>query len=317
MTRTAQLFPRRLNVAVLVATLALASLVAIGLATNDRFGTLRNAFNVLEQASPLGLLALGQMLVILTGGIDMSVGAIVTATAVAVAALCGLYPEFAPLILVGTMVLGAGIGALNGAIINRSGVHPLIVTLGSSSIIGGIVLLYTMRPVGRVPIWLEDFAYGATGAMPNVGIVMLIAFAGVALVLRRTVTGHAVYAVGGNTAAAAAAGISVARVTVLAYAASGFLAALAGIYFAARTGTGDPRVGDAMTLASITPVVVGGTLLGGGVGTVTGTLLGVALVSVLGNVLNYMNVSTFVQWVVQGLVILVAVSIYVDRSRKL
>ncbi|PZU83289.1 MAG: ABC transporter permease [Shinella sp.] len=304
------------NPPLVVASLALVVLIAIGFFMNDRFATLRNLANLLEQSAPLGILALGQMLVVLVGGIDLSIGAIVTATAVLVAALCDIYPDYAPLILIGTAGFGAMLGALNGVIINRTGVHPLIVTLGTSSAINGGVLLYTMRPVGGVPVWLEDFAYGATVGIPNAAIVMFVAFAVTGIFLNRTALGYAFYAVGGNPAAARAAGLSVSRVTVLAYAASGFLAALAGIYFACRTGTGDPRVGEAMTLASITPVVVGGTALGGGVGTVFGTLIGASLVSVLGNVLNYMNVSTFAQWVVQGLVILAAVSIYVDRSRK-
>lgn len=300
-----------------IASMALVALIVTGLVMTERFGTFRNLTNLLEQSAPLGVLALGQMLVVLAGGIDLSVGAIVTACAVTVAALCDLYPELTPLILVGTVLLGAALGAINGEIINRTGVHPLIVTLGTSSAINGLVLLYTMRPMGGVPVWLEDFAYGATLGLPNVAIVMLVAFALVGFVLRRTATGHALYAVGGNAAAATAAGLSVSRITVLAYSASGFFAALAGIYFASRTGTGDPRVGDTMTLASITPVVVGGAVLGGGVGTALGTFIGAALVAVLGNVLNYMNVSTFAQWVVQGVVVLAAVSIYVDRNRKL
>jgi ribose transport system permease protein len=309
-------FRRVSNPPLLIASIALVALLATGFAMSERFGSFRNLSNVLEQSAPLGLLALGQMLVILAGGIDLSIGAIVTATAVAAAALCEVYPELAPLILVGVVLFGVALGALNGLLIIGTGVHPLIVTLGAASILNGCVLVFTMRPVGEIPLWLEDFAYGGAAGIPFAAIVMLAAFLVIALLLSRTSTGQAIYAVGGNIAAAAAAGISVSRITLLAYSASGFFAALAGVYFAARTGTGDPRVGDAMTLASITPVVVGGTLLGGGVGTVTGTLVGVALVAVLGNVLNYMNVSTFVQWVAQGLVILAAVSIYVDRSRK-
>ncbi|GLU30030.1 ABC transporter permease [Brucella sp. NBRC 12950] len=305
------------NPSLTIALLALAALIATGLTMSDRFGTFRNFANLLEQSAPLGILALGQMLVVLAGGIDLSIGAIVTASAVVIATFCKAYPELAPLIIVATLFLGILLGAINGFIINQTGVHPLIVTLGTSSAINGLVLLYTMRPVGSVPIWLEDFTYGATLGVPNVAIVMFVVFIAVAIFLRRTATGHAVYAVGGNDVAATAAGLSVKRITLLVYSASGFLAALAGVYFASRTGTGDPRVGDAMTLASITPVVVGGTVLGGGVGGVFGTFVGVALVSVLGNVLNYMNVSTFVQWVIQGIVILAAVSLYVDRNRKI
>lgn len=300
-----------------IALVALVVLIIIGLTMSDRFGTFRNFTNLLEQAAPLGIIALAQMLVVLVGGIDLSIGAMVTACSIIVAALCKLYPELAPVIVVATMFAGVFLGMINGLIINWTGVHPLIVTLGTSSVINGVVLIYTMRPVGSVPLWLEDFSYGASFGIPNVGLVMIAAFLLVGFLLKRTATGHAIYAVGGNEAAARAAGLKVKRISLLAYSASGFLAALAGIYLASRTGTGDPRVGDALTLASITPVVVGGTVLGGGVGTVFGTFVGVMLVSVLGNVLNYLNVSTFVQWVIQGVVILMAVSLYVDRNRKL
>ncbi|MEM8820701.1 MAG: ABC transporter permease, partial [Pseudomonadota bacterium] len=107
------------------------------------------------------------------------------------------------------------------------------------------------------------------------------------------------------------------RITLMAYSASGFFAAMAGAYFVSRTGVGDPRVGDPITLASITPVILGGLILGGGKGNILGVLLGVFLISLLSNLLNYMNVSTFIQWVIQGLIIIFAVSIYVHKGKKL
>jgi ribose transport system permease protein len=123
--------------------------------------------------------------------------------------------------------------------------------------------------------------------------------------------GRRLFAVGGNAEAARLTGLPVAGTLVGAYALSGCCAALAAIYYVARTGTGDPLVGEPLTLASITPVVVGGTILGGGRGGVLGTLLGVFLLSTLNNLLNYLGVSTFLQWVVQGLIIIAAVSLHV------
>ena len=146
---------------------------------------------------------------------------------------------------------------------------------------------------------------------------MLLAFALVALWLARHPHGRRVLAVGGSPEAARLTGIPVARTLVLVYALSGLFAALAAVYYVARTGTGDPLVGEPLTLASITPVVVGGTVLGGGRGGVLGTLLGVFLISFLNNLLNYMNVSTFLQWMVQGLIIIAAVSFYgTARGRR-
>jgi ribose transport system permease protein len=168
-----------------------------------------------------------------------------------------------------------------------------------------------------VPFWFEEFAYGRIAGVPTAGLTMLVMFGAVGLMLGGTTTGRTFYAIGGNIEAARLAGLRADRVTMLAYAASGFFAALAGAYFVSRTGVGDPRVGEPMTLASITPVVVGGTMLGGGRGGVLGTLLGVFLISLLNNLLNYMNVSTFLQWVVQGLIIIAAVALFADRRRRL
>ena len=300
----------------IVAALLLAVLVA-GFFVNERFGTFRNFMNVLEQSAALGFVSLGLTLVVLVGGIDLSIGAVVTGAAVLLAGVVGMDEALTIPMLVAVLVAGAAFGALNGLVSIRTGVDSLVVTIGSAALLTGVVLLYTLRPTGTVPAWFEEFAYGRLLGIPVSGLVMLFSFLAVGLFLRYAPLGRAIYAVGGSAEAARLTGIRVDRVTIAAFAASGFFAALAGLYFASRTGIGDPRVGDAMTLAAITPVVVGGTVLGGGRGGVIGTLLGVLLISLLNNILNYMNVSTFLQWVVQGLIIILAVSLYVKRSRRL
>ncbi len=307
----------RIEPAIFVVMGLLLLLIVFGAVASDRFGTTANMRNVIEQSAALGFVALGQTLVVLVGGIDLSIGATVAFSAVALAGTVNGSPTLmAPMLLV-VLGLGALVGLANGLITLRTGVHPLIVTIGTSAILGGAVLLYTMQPIGKTPAWFQEFAFGRVWGIPIAGLVMLGAFALTALVLHRTGLGRDLYAVGGNAEAARLSGISITRATLFAYAASGFFAALAGAYFVSRTSVGDPRVGDPMTLASITPVIVGGTLLGGGRGGVWGTLLGVLLISVLNNLLNYMNVSTFVQWVIQGLIIIAAVSIFVDRGRRL
>lgn len=300
----------------IVAALLLLVVVA-GFFVSERFGTFRNFMNVLEQSAALGFVSLGLTLVVLVGGIDLSIGAVVTGAAVLLAGTVGASEALMVPMLVGVLAAGTAFGALNGLVSIRTGVDPLVVTIGSAALLTGFVLLYTLRPTGAVPIWFEAFAYGRLFGVPVAGLVMLICFLAVGLFLHYAPLGRAIYAVGGSAEAARLAGIRVDRTIVAAFAASGFFAALAGLYFASRTGIGDPRVGDPMTLAAITPVVVGGTVLGGGRGGVVGTLLGVLLISFLNNILNYMNVSTFLQWVIQGSIIILAVSLYVKRSDRL
>ena len=151
--------------------------------------------------------------------------------------------------------------------------------------------------------------------IPIPAIVLIITFAIAGVWLQRFRPGRAVYFVGGSPESARLNGLSVGRVLVYVYAMSGLCAGLAAIMLAARTGVGDPRIGASVTLASITPVVVGGTILAGGRGGVFGTLLGVFLVSLLNNVLNYMNVSSYYQWIIQGLIILTAVGLHTGMRK--
>lgn len=268
--------------------------------------------NVLEQAAALGFASLGQAMVVIVGGIDLSIGAVVTTSTVLMASVVEPNPVLMiPMIFV-RLLFGALIGFVNGYVTIKTGVHPLIVTLGAASILNGAVLIFTLQPTGGVPFWFEEVAYGRIGGvMPISGLVMLLSFALAWLFLNYTPTGRAFYTVGGSPEAARLTGIRSNRITLMAYSASGFFAAMAGAYFVSRTGVGDPRVGDPITLASITPVILGGLILGGGKGNALGVLLGVFLISLLSNLLNYMNFSTFIQWVVQGLIIILAVSIYV------
>ena len=310
--------PRRLPVerSLLVVAGLLACVVASGFAVSPRFGTGRNLANVVEQAATLGFVSIGQTAVVLTGGIDLSIGAIVSASTVLLASLAAAYPVMLWPIVAITVVVAALAGAINGLLVVGLRVHPLIVTLGTASALNGAVLLFTLQPTGSVPDGFDVLAYGRLFGLPVGGVLMLAAFALVALYLSRTRTGRQIYAVGGNPEAARLTGIGVSRVIVLAYAVSGAFAAIAAIQLVSRTGIGDPRVGDQLTLASITPVIIGGTVLSGGKGGVGGTLIGVFLVACLSNVLNYLNISTFWQWVVQGLMIVTAVSIYVERRSR-
>ena len=307
---------RRLDLPRLALALMLALTTLAGVAVNEHFASSRNIANILEQAAGFGFASIGQTLAVLTGGIDLSVGAIISATAVFLAAGMDGRDALVWPMVAATLALGALIGAGNGLLIVRLRVHPLIVTLGMAAILEGCILLYTLKPTGSAPIWFEDFAWARLGGMPVAGLVMVAMFILVAVFLSRTGLGRSIYAIGDNREAARLRGIPVGGVLVFVYGASGFFAALAGIYFVSRTGIGDPRIGAPFTLASITPVILGGTALAGGRGGVIGTLFGVLLISLIGNVLNHMNVATSIQWVIQGLIILAAVSFHHGRGRQ-
>ncbi len=307
---------RQWNISTIVLTVMIALTILIGTLVNSHFASWGNLSNILEQAAGLGFASIGQTLTILTGGIDLSIGMIISASTVFLAATVDGRDSLVWPMVIATLAMGTSIGIINGVVISRLKVHPLIVTLGMAAILEGCILLFTLKPTGSIPFWFEEFAWGRLNGIPIAALSMFVAFIGVALFLSRTGLGRSLYAYGDNIEAARLRGIPVNRVCVFVYATSGFFAALAGVYFVSRTGIGDPRIGVPFTLTSITPVIVGGTLLSGGKGGVIGTLFGVLLLSLIGNVLNHMNVSTSIQWVIQGLIILAAVSFYLRKGDK-
>jgi ribose transport system permease protein len=300
---------------VIVGALFLLLVIAGGF-LSDRFLTWRNFGNLFQQLVVLGMVSLGQTFVVLMGGIDLAVGALVSALTVFLASFLEWRPDLLWLALPLSVVLAVAIGALNGLLIVVLRVHSLIVTLGMSSIIFGATLMYRREPGGSVPNSFADFAYASVGNIPVSAIVLVAIFAFAGLWLQRTRSGRNIYFAGGDPEAARLNGVQVDRVIILAYALSGLCAAGAAIFLTARTGVGDPRIGAALTLQSITPVVVGGTILAGGRGGVLGTLLGVLLVTTLNNLLNFVNVSSYYQWVIQGLIIIIAVGFNTAGRRR-
>lgn len=304
----------RAGIVVVIALLII--LVIIGVAVSDRFGTSRNMLNVYEQSTGLALVSLGQTLAVLTGGIDLSVGSVISLTSMLTSGLINGDQAMVLPVIAGVLALGIVIGAVNGGIIIVTGVHPLIVTLGTGAILQGIALLYGLGPIGKVPKEFDYFAYGRLPGGLSVGATFaVVLFILVGFLLARTRTGRYIYAVGDDPHAATLMGLPKSRIIMLVYMSVGFFAALTGIYLVSRFGVGQPYTGANYTLSSITPVVVGGTMLAGGRGGVLGTLLGVYLVSLLSNLLNFIGVSTHLQLVAQGLVIIAAVSVYVEKRR--
>jgi ribose transport system permease protein len=290
-------------------------IVVAGAVLSDRFLTWRNVSNLLQQLIVLGMVSLGQTFVVLVGGIDLAIGSLVSALTVFLANFLDWRPDLVWIAVPAALVAGATVGAVNGLLTVVLRVHPLIVTLGMSSVIFGSTLMYRKEPGGSVPRAFEDIAYKSVGGVPISAIVLVAVFVAAGLWLQRTRSGRSIYFVGGDPEAARLNGLPVNRVLILAYGLSGLCAAIAAVFLTARTGVGDPRIGAALTLQSITPVVVGGTILAGGRGGVLGTFLGVLLLTMLNSLLNFVNVSSYYQWVIQGLIILVAVGIHTGRRK--
>ena len=275
------------------------------------FLTERNLGNLLLQIAPLALVAIGQTAVILVGGIDLSVGPLISlTTAVASYALVsnssgGIASGVALCLTVGVIV-----GALNGFFILRLGIPDLISTLSTFSIVTGLALTVRPSPGGSVSETFSDAMTLRISSVPAIGVLaILLAFAGEIFLLRGRI-GTRLYAVGSNTEAAFIAGIRVGRVRFLAYLFCGLMAAIAGLVIAARIGSGDPQSGSQFTLASITAVVVGGTSIFGGRGTMIGTLLGAIFVVLMQNSLNQLHVTAYYQYIWTGALMLLAVAAY-------
>jgi len=288
----------------------------VGMSASDRFATALNIGNVQDQMVALAIVALAQTIVILSGGIDLSYAGALSLLAVVFAAGAGDTAGTLLMAMATVTALGILIGAINGGITAYVGIHPLITTLGTSTVLAGIALLITRQPAGSVPLFFEDFTYGRLGVVPY-GILFVIAlYLLIGFMLWRTTFGTRIYAVGDNEVAAAVSGLPVKKTKVAVYALSGFLCAVAAMYMTGRFGVGDPRAGVGFDLRSITPVIVGGTLLAGGKGGVLGTALAVILLALLANVLNFMNVSSFYQWIAEGVIIIAAVSFFAGKSRS-
>ena len=300
----------------LVVLALIAIVFFIGMSSSDRFATTLNFTNVQDQLVVLAIVALAQTVVILSGGIDLSFAGALGFLAVLFASLAGDTSVTLMIATITVIFAGFAVGLINGGITAYVGVHPLIVTLGTSTILAGCALLITKQPSGSVPLFFEDFTYGRLGVVPYGMIIVTLLYFSIGFMLWRTRFGTRIYAIGDNEAAATVSGLPVVHTKLAVYGLSGILCAFAAIYMTGRFGVGDPRAGVGFDLRSITPVIIGGTLLAGGKGGVLGTALAVILLALLANALNFMNVSSFYQWIAEGLIIIAAVSIFVGVAKK-
>jgi ribose transport system permease protein len=276
----------------------------------ERFLTEFNISNVLRQNSMLGLVALGMTFVILTGGIDLSVGSLVAVAGV----IAALLANRGTLVAVSAAIaFTALLGLVNGFVISKARIQPFIATLAMMIAARGLALVYTGEQSVRAETATGSFSWlgrGAIGFVPVPVFILIIAYIVAALVLNHTRFGRHVYAVGDNEEAARLMGLNVNRVTIGVYTLSGALAGLAGVILASRLGTGQPVAGAGWELDAIAAVVVGGTLLTGGQGGVGSTLVGVLLLGVIFNLFNLEGrISPWWQLVLRGLILLVVVII--------
>lgn len=268
-----------------------------------------NLINILKQASINGILATGMMFVIISGGIDLSVGSIVALAGVIAATFAhpGEHALVVPIIL--SVTVGAIIGFFNGVGVAFGNIPAFIVTLGSMTIVRGLALIVSNgQPVFNVTKPFEAIAGGfVVDFIPHLVVFFTCVTIICAFVLTKTVFGRRVYAVGGNEIAAKVSGINVEQIKVAVYTLSGFLAGLAGLLLASRIVSGNPTAGQAYELDAIAAAIIGGVSMSGGAGKWYGTVIGALLIAVISNGLDILNVSSHFQLIIKGSIIIIAV----------
>lgn len=290
-------------------------LLVVGAAAvlNENFRTPSNLLNILRQSIILGLIAIGQSVVILTGGIDMSVAQVGRIVGLVVATIFAAQQSnpvlILPLILLG-LLIGTILGGLTGILITQTHANPFIITFGIASILRGVNLAISTTPIRGIPKPYLQIYEAKIGIIPVNVIIMALIWVAAYLITTRTRNGRALYAVGGSERVARLSAIRYNRTLILAYVFSAFCAALAGLFLLARTGVGDPSAAEGMDFQSIVAVALGGISLYGGKGSIIGTLGGVLLIAALSNVFNLLQVNIYYQQLFLGLIVLITVAAY-------
>ncbi|KAA1181858.1 ABC transporter permease subunit [Paenibacillus sp. B2(2019)] len=295
--------------------LGLIILIIIVTVLNPSFMEPLNILNLLRQVAINALIAFGMTFVILTGGIDLSVGSILALSSAFTAnlMLSGWDPILA--IVVGCLA-GGLMGMVNGLMITKGRMAPFIATLATMTIFRGLTLVYTDgNPITGLgdSMTFQLFGRGYLLGIPVPAITMIIVFAVLWIVLHKTPFGRKTYAIGGNEKASIISGIKVDRIKIIIYSLTGMLSALAGAILTSRLNSAQPTAGTSYELDAIAAVVLGGTSLTGGRGRIVGTLIGALIIGILNNGLNLLGVSSFYQMVVKGIVI--AIAVLIDRKK--
>ena len=292
----------------LVGLLVLITIVTI---LSPSFLSTKNIFNILRQTSVNGIIAAGMTFVILTGGIDLSVGSILAISGAVCASLLASGQNIIIAVLA-ALIIGAMVGFLNGFIITKGKLQPFIATLATMTILRGLTLVYTDgKPItlgsGDLAIKFGQIGGGKIFGIPTPALIMILVFTICTFVLKNTQMGRYTYALGSNEEATKLSGLNTDKIKIAVYTISGILASVAGIIITSRLFSAQPTAGDGYELDAIAAVVLGGTSLTGGKGKITGTIIGALIIGVLSNTLNILDVSSYYQMMVKGAVILVAV----------
>lgn len=297
---------RRVDFANIGFAVAILAVVVFASFATDSFLTSRNIVSISRQLVTNGFLSLGMLMVVLTGGIDLSVGSVLAFAGLLATGLQEQMPF--PLAILVALLMGLTVGLLNGFLVARFKLQPFIVTLATMGSLRGLLYVYSATPKYPIdPLFRSLLGGGFIGPMPVPVLLLLVAVPIVWFYLNHTTSGRAIYAIGVNQEAVRLAGINVQRHLLAAYGASGFLAAVAGVLLASRLGIAQPSYGVGYELDAIAAVVIGGGILGGGGGTVVGAVGGVLALAMIDNVLNLFNVESYYQQFLKGLIILVAV----------
>lgn len=305
------------NIGIIIALFAMCIFLVIFPTTRTTFMTPKNVFNILRQNASNLFLATGMTMVIILGGIDLSVGSVIALSG-CVAAGCVVNLGLSEVVgFLAAIAIGAVVGMFNGFVICKTDIPPFIVTLASMNITKGIALVYTQgAPIRCMTDTFKFPGAGYVGPIPTPVVLMVIVFIIAAMIVNRTKLGRHIYAVGGNAQAARFSGINVQKVKFIVYTYTGIMAGIAGVVVASRLYSGQPTAGDGAEMDAIAAVVVGGTSMSGGSGRLGGTLIGVLIIGVLNNGLNLMGVDSNWQYIVKGLVILLAVYVDFIRNKK-
>lgn len=305
------------NIGIIGALLVLCIFLSVFPRTREVFPTSKNIFNVLRQNSTNLYLACGMIMVIILGGIDLSVGSIIALSGCVAAGCVSRYELPIFVAVIAGILVGLLIGMFNGLVICKTTIPPFIVTLATMNIAKGLAYVYTGgSPVRVVTKEWQFIGAGYVGPFPTPVIILVFVLIITAIIMNKTKLGRHIYAVGGNPMAATFSGISTAKVKFIVHTYSGVMAGLAGVVLASRMYSGQPTAGDGAEMDAIAAVVVGGTSMSGGSGKIGGMIIGGLIIGVLNNGLNLLNVNSFWQYVVKGIVILLAVMLDYFRNKK-
>ena len=290
-------------------------LIMIASGMSENFRSVRNMSNVMLQATPLAIVAIGQAIVLIAAGIDMSVGSIISLSTVIMATVSTTVGAAAAAIL--ALIAGAIVGIVNGIGVTKLHIPPLITTISTAAIVKGIALFILKSPGGSVDesILLLVKKVGPL-LIPVASILMLLLYVAAFLFMHQTRTGRAIYALGGNEVNAKQTGFLIDRLTIFSYVLCGLLAAFSGVVIAGRIYSGDPLIGDNYSMDSVAAAIVGGISMSGGMGSVVGALAGAIILSMINNVLNMLNVFAYYQYIVKGLILLLALLVFNLRRAK-